>query len=135
MKSLVIFAIFVRSALGDSEANSTNEALQKTLKTLKSPTERAAAIQNDPNAKKTDAHVTEITGTEENKEALYDLSAQIMETITQRAKGDPDKMVELLEEAQRNPAAFAESFTPAQKKALKELSKKLEKSGAIKHNP
>ncbi|NBY21120.1 hypothetical protein EBQ74_12995 [bacterium] len=63
----------------------------------------------------------------EYSEEIYQLAAQIMENLVREAQGDPDKMMKILEKAQQNPSAFADTFSEEQKRKLKELGKKIEK--------
>lgn len=107
----------------------TEEALRNTIEVLNSPGERSEIISKDPAAKRADSQVEALVGTGQNKDKLYALAGKLMESLSKRAGGDPEKMAKLLEEAQRNPAAFAEGFTPEERKMLKELAGSAETSG------
>lgn len=88
--------------------------------------ERQEIIKNDPKAKEADQVVKETGGP--HSEEVYKLAAEVMQTLAVEAKGDPDKMEELLEKARRDPASFADKFSPTQKARLKILAEKIGKS-------
>lgn len=110
----------------------SQEALRQTIQLLNSPAQRDTVINKDPNAKKADDRVQSLMGTPENTAKLYELAGKIMENLANQAAGDPEKMMEILEKAQRDPASFAASFTPEQQKMLQELAKQVEKTGTMK---
>jgi hypothetical protein len=101
------------------------KGLQDTTNLLKSKSERDAFIRKSKNAKEADDKAGAIAGSSEGKEEIYDMSSQIFEKITQESKGDPAKMQQLLEDAQKNPEAFYNKyFTSEQKARLKKIADK-----------
>lgn len=97
--------------------------LQQTRQMLENSQERQAVIDKDANMKKTDQQVRSLAG--ENTDDVYRLSSQIMERITHEANGDPTKLQQLMEKAQSNPEAFANSLSPDEKAKLQDLSKRV----------
>ena len=124
---LSLFVLTVAGADGDKENKmdaASQQALVQTQQLLKDPKARKEAMAKDPKAKATDENVKRVAGSEENSEEMYDLSADIMETITKQANGDPEKMQNLVMDALKDPAAFAARFSPAQKAKLKAIAEK-----------
>jgi hypothetical protein len=97
-------------------------ALLQTQELLRDPKARHEAVKKDAKACDVDAGVRKIAGSQEAAEAIYDLSADVMETVTREAGGDSEKMRGLLIEALKNPEAFVEKFTPEQKAKLKAIA-------------
>ncbi|MBI2605332.1 MAG: hypothetical protein HYW49_04550 [Deltaproteobacteria bacterium] len=49
----------------------------------------------------------------------------MMENLVKESGGDPEKMRTLIEEAKKNPSAFAARFSPAQKAKLNAVAEKI----------
>lgn len=139
MKKISIFGLIlglsvVNSARAENKKMdaASQEALRQTIQLLNSPVQRGEVIGKDPKAKSADDQVQSLMGTPENTAKLYELAGKIMENLATQAEGDPQKMMEILEKAQRDPASFAASFTPEQQKMLQDLAKQVETSGSMK---
>jgi hypothetical protein len=115
--------------------SASQEALRATLEVMTSPSQRGEVIQSDAKALKANESVTSLMGSPENSEKLYRLASQIMESLAVKTGGDPDKMMQILDQAQRDPAAFAESFTEEQKASLRQLGSLVEKKQSSKKLP
>jgi hypothetical protein len=137
MKILFFLVVFLSASplLAEKLDKNSQEALEQTLGILRSSQKRGEEIKNSPKAKAADAEVKALTGNEKNTEKLYELSAQIMQDLVTQANGDPDKMVKILEQAQKDPAGFAKTFSPEQQKLLKELAVDIEKTKGTKSVP
>jgi len=105
------------------------EAKQKTQEFLKDKQKREEFANQDKNAKKAVDNVKALTnGNEQTEQKIYELSSEIFNNL-----GDsPEAMMKVIDKAQRNPAEFAEKFSPEQKKKLKEIAAEIEKSNALK---
>ena len=101
------------------------QALQETTKLLQDPKLRNAAIANDPKSQYIDNQVRSIGVSSENAEAIYKLSADVMDELVRKTGGDATKMIQILEKAKNNPKNFAESLSPEFRAKLKELSKQI----------
>lgn len=107
------------------------DALQQTLELLSNPKSRSEAIKKDSNAAGVDNHVQAVAGSSENAEEMYRLAAEIFQEVVKKSGGDPQKMIEAMEKAKSDPAAFAASLSPAQRAKLTAIAKKAKpKSGA-----
>lgn len=95
---------------------------EETRRLLVSPDARGRNADKDPTAKKADDYARSVAGSKENSQGLYELSAEIFARLEKQANGDPEKLQKLMIEAARNPAAFGETFTPEERKKLKEIS-------------
>lgn len=131
---LVVGLIVSHSAYSNDKKldAASQEALRQTIQLLNSPVQRGEVIQKDSKAKAADDQVQSLMGTPENTAKLYELAGKIMENLANQAEGDPQKMMEILEKAQRDPSSFASSFTPEQQKMLQDLAKQVEKNGTMK---
>jgi hypothetical protein len=107
------------------------QGLKDTQRLLTNPTERNAAIKGDKKALDVDQKVEALTGSGKNKEEIYDIAAKVMEAIAVESKGDPEKMQQLLMEAQSNPQAFySKYFSEADKARVRNLAQDIEKKGS-----
>jgi uncharacterized membrane protein YgaE (UPF0421/DUF939 family) len=121
----LLFGFLVSAPLQAQEDNA-DEAVKKTQNMMKSRSEREKLIDT-PEAKKTSNDVKDLAGNAANEDAIYALAADVLEKIKVQSKGDPIKMQELLQEAQRNPAAFANQWSDSDKQKLKSLSEQIDK--------
>ncbi len=102
------------------------KALAGAIEELTHPAKRAEALKKSPKAAESDKFVKEVGG--EYSEDLYQLAGKLMENLTREGHGDPDQMDQILEKARKDPEGFAKTFTPEQKRLLKELGQKIEKN-------
>jgi hypothetical protein len=83
-------------------------------------------MAQDPAAKKTNSNVKALGLSEQREEELFQLSADISETLFKGAGEDPQKIAEKLSELQRNPAALEKELTPEQRAKIHDLAKDIE---------
>lgn len=104
--------------------------LSQTQSVLKNPNERQQVIQQEgERARRADEFAGQAVGGDaQKKEQLYGLSSDVMTVIDQQSGGDPNKMNELLQKAQKNPKAFYDSLPPEIKKQIKGLADDIESS-------
>jgi hypothetical protein len=131
MKLAALFLLLtVTLAYAEPLDKASEEALGQTMDLLRTPDKRNDEIKKDPKAKAADAQVKSLTGNEANTEKLYELAAQVMQNLVQQSGGDTDKMMKIIEQAEKDPAGFAKTWTPEQQKLLKQLGQDIEKSKA-----
>lgn len=119
--TVVLFAS-ISSATG-SDDKATQEALQKTVELLRSPTLRQEAIIKDGvNAQNADAQVRAL-GTDADTQAIYELAADVFAKMIKDANGDINKVKELLNSS---PEAVANTFSEEQKRRLKSIAESIE---------
>ncbi|MBX9765809.1 MAG: hypothetical protein K2X47_00940 [Bdellovibrionales bacterium] len=114
LAALIFTWLTLTPALSSAEELDTasQEALKKTIELLNSPELRADAIQ-DGRAKAADKAVSNVSGGNATiKNDIYSLSSVLFERIVNESKGDTQKMNQLLMDAQRDPASFAEKYLP-----------------------
>ena len=92
-------------------ANDTEEALAKTSAMLKDPVARERAAKENSAAASAHAEVQKLGGAE-TQDAVYRLSAEVMQGMVQQTGGDPVKLQELVARAQKDPEAFARGLSP-----------------------
>ena len=127
MTILLIYIVTVSSSAVAELDSSQTEALTNTQKLLRNTKERNKVIAADPKAQEADAKAGALAGSNQNKEEMYDISAELMEKIANDANGDPQKMQDLLKESQKDPQAFYEKyFSDAQKARVRGLANKME---------
>ncbi len=128
-KFLILNSTLVLTLLhaGHTFAQEKIDPLKETQKVLTDKTKRDAAIkQEGSKAQAVDQYAEKIAGPQ-GKEEMYGLSADLMAVIEKESGGDPDKMMKILEEAQKNPEAFYNRFSPEQKAKLKAIAEKAPK--------
>ena len=109
----------------DDSAN--QEALEKTKQLLTNPEQRNQAIKGDANAQKADAYTKSVGG--KHSDEIYSLASKVFEKLVKKYNGDTAKIQQVLDQAAKNPASFAESeFTAEERRALSELAAKLPQS-------
>ena len=101
------------------------EAIKKTQELLKNPSN----LQNNFEATK----LFELMGNSpQSNQDLSNTSASIFSDLAAKTGGDPEKLKKLLEEAKKNPEAFANQLSPEQKAAISELARKIESNKSEK---
>jgi hypothetical protein len=131
LMALSAFALVPALAHSQDELDGASaEALVKTQALLRDPQKRAQAAAASPQAQFVDKQAQSLAGSSENTNAIYDLSADIMESLVMKTNGDPAKMKELLDQAKNDPKGFAEKLTPEQRQKLTEISRKIPVSGS-----
>jgi hypothetical protein len=103
------------------------EALQKTQALLKDPEARKKAAQANPQAAQAVQQLEALAGSKQNEQMMYELASDLFGDLTKEAKGDPNKMMELLQKAQKDPESYGKKLTPQQREQIRMLS------GQIKH--
>lgn len=127
---LIIFSIPCLGSADDLYKQKQNsEALEKTQTLLRDPSQREAAVKSDPKAMEIDAKAGALAGTPENKQKMYEISADVMEKLTNETGGDVDKMNKILEAAQKDPKGFYDKmFDSKSKAAVEKVSSDIEKN-------
>ncbi len=137
MRLLITFLILIPlGASADDLSEHDSKALQDTKSFLKDRSSRDAFIKNDKKAKDVDAKVEALAGSGQTKEEIYGLAAEVLERIVAETKGDPQKMQQLLLEAEQNPQQFYQKYMNDRQKAkVREIATDIEKSGRINQPP
>jgi hypothetical protein len=101
------------------------EAIKKTQELLKNPSN----LQNNTEA----AKLFEMMGNDaSSKQDLGNTAASIFGDLAAKTGGDPEKLKKLLEEAKKNPEAFANQLSSEQKASISEMAKKIEDNNSKK---
>lgn len=97
-------------------------ALQQTQNLLKNSEARKGALNTEP-AKAADK-AAEITALNDPaaKSEVYNIAADLMPWLVEQSQGDVSKMMQLIQEAQKNPQAFLQRMPEAERKKIKNLS-------------
>lgn len=101
------------------------EAIESTQKVLRDKKSRESLIKESKAAQESDQKAGELAGSEENKEKMYDISADIMANFQGKS---PEELQQIINEAQKNPEKFYKNLTPEQKAQIKNLADQIEAS-------
>ena len=132
MKKWIIFTISSSLLLSFSQAwsqtsGSEKSPTQKTVDLLNSPEKRKKAAKKDKASQDAHQKVLDISGSQENTDKIYKLTSMIFQRLAGEQGGDAAKMQTLVDKALKNPEAFADQFTPEERKLLKEIAGSIEK--------
>ena len=123
---LILSQIVCAEELGVHE----RQGLQDTKEFLKSPEQRKEYLEKDKKAKEADDKASALAGSAKNKEEMYGIASEVLEKIVNETKGDPQKMQQLLQEAQTNPQKFYEKYFDENAKArVRGVAADIEKKG------
>jgi hypothetical protein len=121
-KIIFLLGLFLSlSVVAFDDATYAN-ALQQTQNLLRNSETRKAAINTEP-AKAADktAEITAL-GDPAAKSEVYNIAADLMPWLLEQSQGDPLKMMQLIQEAQKNPQAFLQKMPVAERQKIKKLS-------------
>lgn len=104
----------------------TDEALEKTMQLLSNSNEINKLILQDSKAKKSDDRVREITQDPRQRERIYQLSAKVLKSMSQRRHGNIEEMKKDLIDGAKNPAAFANQFTEEELAELRAIASEID---------
>lgn len=107
----------------------TRAAVQAVQEQMKSPQFHQEASKNSPEARQVEMQVKDLAGSSGNEQEIYNLAAEVLGNMKDKS---PDEMKKMLQDSQGNPEAFANSWTPEQKRKLEELAKRLPASQQAK---
>lgn len=111
----------------------TDEALNQAKQDLTNKGRRQKVLDSTPDAKSADDAVSGLAGSEQNKEQLYQISADVMTYLYEKSNGDPIKMQELLMQAQKDPEGFLSRLPSSERQKIKSLADQIEKQSQKKN--
>ncbi len=120
------FFILISISVHAQKANENAEAMAKTQELLTNSKLRGDAIKGNPKAIQIDENLTKIGASPATKEGVYSLSAQVFERLVAEANGDPEKLQKMMDDAMKNPAAFAQKLSPGEQQKLRSLAGEIE---------
>lgn len=109
------------------DASVVQEAVQDTKSLLRDRGRRDQTLTGEA-AKKVDKGLDDLTGSRNTSDEVYGLTADLLEPLMKKAGDDPDKLQKMVDEAQKNPEAFAETFTPEQREKLRAIAGEISKN-------
>ncbi len=128
---LGVAIIFLQAGFALAEDAATTKALTQTQDLLRDSTMRQKAGAESSKAAATMKSAENFVG-KENTDEFYDLSAEIMGTITNQNHGDVKSMTDSLN---KSPEQFFEFLTPEEIARIKALAKKIEGQRAPSSKP
>ena len=129
--NFVFFSFITHNVYADMSQNQQN-ALYNTQKLLKNEKSRMDSINSSKEAQKAHQDVVSLFGGSQNINKAYDMAAIALEALAKEANGDPAKMAEILNEAKKDPAAFANKMPPEFRSMLKQAAQDVENKNAPK---
>lgn len=112
----------------DKEIEHYKNAVKQTQELLQNKSQRDAAIQQSPEAKKAAEKVKALAGDAVTEEEYYKLASEIFGNYQ-----NEEAMKKSISEGMRNPAEFLNSLTPEQRAKIQELSRKLNPGAGLKN--
>lgn len=122
-KILPILAVACFTFIGLAHADDSDDALRDTQKLLNDPALRAADAKTSADSAAAQQRILELvkkTGASEKD--IYSLSSSVFADIVKKANGDPAAILKLLEDAEKNPEAFAKSWKAEDQAKLREIA-------------
>lgn len=117
----------------DIYADDLTSALQQTQDCLRNQNCAAATTAA---GKEADRKLLEaVGGSAGDKQAMYNLSADVMTVLFQQTGGDPAKMQMLLQKAQTDPESFLNSLPPDMKAKIGNIASEMEKNRVSGQKP
>ena len=127
---VLILCLAALPAGADEPDAASVEALAKTQQFLKNPAERDAVIAGSANARAVDAQVRGLLGSGAGREGIYSLSGDVLEDLVKATGGDTNRMLQLLQGAEKDPQAFFDGLSEKSRQAIRELSSQATPPGA-----
>ncbi len=125
--AVLLLPIIAFAGEAENQEKEVKEALEQT-KMLLNDTAFQNGYKSDPNAQEAHGKVKEIVGSNSRQQQeIYSLSSEAFEKIVADAKGDPAKIMEVLQKAQADPKAFMRSLPPEQQARIRELASEIDK--------
>lgn len=125
----IISASLMFSVLSVKAEEDMDGAIKNTQKVLTNKSEREKITQKDSNAKSVSEQVKNLSGGDTaTEEETYAIAAEILPVIQKEAGNDPNKLMQLMAEAQANPQKFIDKLPKAQQDKIKALAAKVEKN-------
>lgn len=128
MKALLLLALILGAAAplhAQTLDPASQEALAATLGLLRDPALRGTAIAGNRQAAGFDQQIQGLAGSPELAQQLYELAADVFADLARNSGGDVGTMSRTLEDAGRDPAAFAALLSPATLRRLREIAVKI----------
>lgn len=118
-----LLTLLASTSLNGQELDAnTMEALSQTQQLLRSRALREQAAKESGSAQAAHNHAAALSGNQQNLDALYDTSAEVMEWLTQQTQGDAQKMQALMLKAKENPEAFYQSLPEKIKSKIRSMA-------------
>lgn len=116
--SVLFFAVNVFA----SEDQVYSQALKQTQDLMRSSEARKGAITTDSAIAADKAAEITALGDPAAKSEVYNIAADLMPWLVEQSQGDITKMMQLIQEAQKNPQAFLQRMPSAERQKIKNLS-------------
>lgn len=127
MTKLILLGVFTFSIFIHHQAMAQEDPLRQTQALLLDRKAREGIIANDKKAFEADSFASQtVNGNAEDKQKLYEISAQAMGHLVNKYNGDVNQMQKAMEQALKDPEKFRNSLPPEMIKQIQELARKVE---------
>jgi len=124
-----VVALLVWAAAGPAIAQNLDPASQDALDTvlhvLLDPQARSGELASNLQGAAVDQQTRILAGSDATAQELYQVAGEVLKELAQSSGGDPQKMLEAVDRARTDPAAFAAMLSPATLQRLRDLSVKI----------
>ena len=129
-KMIFLSVLFLAFNVFAFEDQVYTNALQQTQNLLKNSEVRKGALNTEPATAADKAAEITALGDPAAKSEVYNIAADLMPWLLEQSQGDISKMMQLIQEAQKNPQAFLQKMPAAEREKIKNLSGFIEKKKA-----
>ncbi|MCS6837224.1 MAG: hypothetical protein NZ480_00110 [Bdellovibrionaceae bacterium] len=132
----LVFFLLQPISFTSAKESEVPSAVKKVQSELTNPTVRESIIRENPKAQEIDKSIQKLVGGNSNlSNQIYELSADMLEILMEKADHQPHKLQLLLYELQKNPAQFLTNMPPPQRKKFEQIVKQIEaQKPAIRHS-
>lgn len=116
------FGLHILYALPSRADADTRSGVAQTQELLKDPEFRAKNAKESKPAAELDSHIKSMTKNPATEQQIYELAAEVMGNMKDLT---PEQMAKVVDEAQKNPEAFANNFSASQKNKLHDISDRI----------
>ena len=125
MRKFITLCYFVISSSCFAQSNDFGNAISNTQNVLTDSKLRTSAINSNEKAKQVDSSINSLVGGDKGtQDEMYLISSDILNSIAGKSD-DPTQLGEILIKAQKDPEAFFNSLSDAQKKKISDISKRI----------
>lgn len=117
--------LFSGNLLAADPAPSDQEAMAQTQAFLRDKTKRDEFMASNPQAQAVQQMLNNLTLDPSLQQQIFDMAADMMPQVAAAGSNDPQVMLQMMENAKKNPEAFFKSMPPDVKRKLENTAKEI----------
>gem|GEM_PF-6675811 len=111
----------------DKDSKDFSRAVNDAQDLLNDPKRKSELFKTDNGARDADSHVKSLTGGDSELDGeIYQISSQVLGTLSKEAGNDPEKLKKLVEKMQRDPQSLEKYLSSSEKSRIKGVAEKIE---------